>query len=370
MQTLKKNILPILLLAVPFMVLSRGVQVQGQHLFFSIIPLIILGVLIQNRWVSFFLFYVSAWQIFIFLYAMIWPEQQRWSTYLIVEYKGVGAMSLLFMMNDYLWIALGAMVFYSASILPVSEEIVFDAICIGSLIQAGLAALQLLGVDLWTSALGLIMPSRSDLGGAAGTMGNGNYLGGWLAISLPFFFRGKWWVFVLPILALLIPVRSATAFAAALAGLLAYGLYSRRFTMEEKIWASVLAVFFVCAFGLIYHPIFHNDRFDMWWQAAREVMASPAKFIFGLGPGNLSAGLIPLHSEWVTCLQAFGYLGLVMMAGYFIFGPVGNLILTSSLAAIGVDMLGNSPLHLGPSAFLILVICGLLERTAKQPKEV
>jgi uncharacterized protein YjeT (DUF2065 family) len=108
-------------------------------------------------------------------------------------------------------------------------------------------------------------------------------------------------------------------------------------------------------------------RFGMWLVALGKLVSSWVRFIFGFGPSADWGKVYPLHSEYMTVFFEFGLIGLTLLLGY-IFTTARYLIksksvlLGSCFAIACLDITGTYNLHIAPIAFLIIIICGLIER--------
>jgi hypothetical protein len=108
--------------------------------------------------------------------------------------------------------------------------------------------------------------------------------------------------------------------------------------------------------------IWSNPRWVDWAAALKQLTVHPLVIIFGMGPGAGWGKVYPMHNEWLQGLHQFGLIGLTFMAGYVITIYRCNRILFTAFMIAVVNMFGNYSLHLSPSAFLIIVIAGLIER--------
>ncbi|MBA7562989.1 hypothetical protein ES708_04642 [subsurface metagenome] len=69
-----------------------------------------------------------------------------------------------------------------------------------------------------------------------------------------------------------------------------------------------------------------------------------------------------MHNDWLTLFYQYGLVGLSFVIGFVMTIYRGNKMLFSAFIIILVNMVGNYPLHLAPSAFLIIIIVGLMEK--------
>ena len=105
----------------------------------------------------------------------------------------------------------------------------------------------------------------------------------------------------------------------------------------------------------------------MWLTALGKLITSWPAMIFGFGPGAHWGKAYNLHNDYMSMWFSFGLVGLTMMIGYIYttirqLAKSKNMILLTSFIIICLDMTGNFPIHIATTAFLIIIICGLIER--------
>jgi len=370
---MKEYTLPIAFLLAPFAILSTGYIWTGQQIGLMVIFLILIAVRIDNKWLRAFLFYAVAWQICLFINAMIHPH----------AFQGAiasGYTQVLFMMA-------GAMIYLTASKSKINLPVFYNVICVAALIQAGIAILQkFCGVDLVVMGLSLIAPTMSRMGDnvLVGSLGNPNYLAAFVAFSVPFFFR-KGWIYFLPVIIIvLIAAHTSTAAIALGIGMGVFVTYLyRRGKISARIYgeALTLIILWIIWYAFFFHPsltqIYGSSgiessselgrgeslvRGDIWMYAWVAVSSTWHSFILGLGPGAAWKYNYPLHSEWVTLLHQFGLVGVALATGYLLTISRKNIYLFSSFVIIVINMAGNAVLHIAPTAFLACMVAGLMGR--------
>ncbi|MFH2076621.1 MAG: hypothetical protein ABIJ57_14970 [Pseudomonadota bacterium] len=373
---MKEYTLPIAFLLAPFAILSTGYIWTGQQIGLMIIFLVLMATMIDNKWLRAFLFYAIAWQVFLFAHAMIHP-------YKFQAASASGYTQVLFM-------TAGAMIYLMASKSKINLPVFYNVICVAALIQTVIALFQKFGgVDLVPMVLSLIAPTKSKLGEGAlvGTLGNPNYLAAFLAFSVPFFFRKGWsWTVPLVIVALIAAYTSTAAIALGIGmGVFVTYLY-REGKLNARVYGeslTLIALWIIC-YSFFFHPSLFQVygtpaaeqvrdlgrgeslvRGDIWMYAWAAVSLTWQNFIFGLGPGAAWKYNYPLHSEWVTLLHQFGLIGLTIAAGYLLTVSRKNIYLFSAFIIIVINMFGNAALHIAPTAFLICMVAGLMERERK-----
>ncbi len=193
---------------------------------------------------------------------------------------------------------------------------------------------------------------------AGATLGNPNFLAAFIAISLPLFFRPKWWFFIPLFIFILFVCRTSTAISAAF---IASGWYF--FGWKGVGLATIPAI--------VYYLIFKATtstyiRFGYWTDALTKISNSWQTLVFGVGPGVYWQWQNELHSEYVYLLFNLGIIGFLIVAAYIAksLRTVGDRRLYASFLAILVDAVGNHVMHVMPTAYLIIVILALRDRTA------
>jgi hypothetical protein len=346
----RENLILVCFLLVPLSFLSTGILHKSHHLAFIISGLIIVATMIENIWIRSFLWYLAIWQVFILVYKLFVP---------LLPISIVTAS-----LDTMMFFLVGAMLYYFVSVSKIKIQYFYNTICISVIIQCVIAILQSFKVDPVLVFLNMFLSAYPTLSidTMTGTLVNNNFLAAYVAISLPFFFRKRWAFFVPVIVYVLIGAKTTSAFVPAIMG---SAIYFYDSTTKSRIIIAALAmsgIWYAC----FYHPFIrathYNDRLDMWLIALNQVFAHPFTSIFGIGPGASWNRPYPMHNEWVQCLHQFGLLGLSALSGYVVTIYRKNRMLFSAFIIAAINMFGNYPIHLAPSAFLIIIISGLIER--------
>lgn len=343
---------------VPFGFISLGLIHVGQFYTFVLAGMLMLAAQARNNFVAAFGIYVFIWQVFIFLYAMVTPSAPK--TLVILSY------------GQTIYIIIGLAVYYMTAKSRITNRLFFNVICVSALIQATICISQSLGFDPVPALISLWSKTEGKLPATmmTGSLGNPNFVGAYMAISIPFFLRKRWAWCLAVIIPTLVFTFSSSAMIPALIGLVIWW----RPTREMMVRAAVACVVLCLAYAiLIDNPVWLNDRPQFWMQAIKGVTATVFTAIFGMGPGASWGHPYPVHSEWIGTFHHFGLIGTAIMLGYF--GTIGRRyfrgdvagrnelkILIAALAIIAVNMAGNSALHYGPTSMLICTAAGLLER--------
>jgi hypothetical protein len=196
-------------------------------------------------------------------------------------------------------------------------------------------------------------------GSPVATLGNQNFFAAFIAISVVFFMRKRWWVF-LPVVGLALAcARTSTAIAAAFISCAFY------FWGWKGAGLSIIpAILYYLLFKIPVHTLSLGTRLDYWMDALTKISNSWHTLLFGVGPGVYWQYGNELHSEPVSLLFNLGIIGLVIMAAYIItsFRRLCDRRLQAAFLAIIVDSFGNHPMHTAPTALLAIIIMGLVNR--------
>lgn len=203
---------------------------------------------------------------------------------------------------------------------------------------------------------------------ARATLGNQNFLGAFLAISAPCFFRPKWWMLLPAILAGLYATHCTTAFTA-LAVVFGWYLYYYNLqpTFGKRVSIQIAAISLTGVVIII--SIFKGfdsliNRVGFWIDAINKLSSNWTALIFGFGPGIVWEPGNMLHSEYAYLLWNFGIAGLLLAAWYIFdaFRRYSDRILFASFLTILIDGIANHLMHTAPTAYLSVIIMALIER--------
>jgi hypothetical protein len=387
-MTKKMNdwIVPILFLLLPFVFLAPGLIWKSQLLFFLICPIFIIALDIKNIWIKSFLLYASAWQMVVFALSFNKAGMN----------PGYGLSIILALMA-------GALIFKFVSEGKVADEKWFMCIRIAVILQILISLPQTFGWNPFADFMALFIKVRENLPGhLVGSLGNRNYLASFIAISIPCFV--EWRIFnigkipvnpaIVVIFAFLFACFSPGTLAAIIGVgfLLSYNLspLKRLISMSLAVKAAVIfTAFYVLTTGnhlwefkelpgqlieflttgkFTVDP-FKADvgRFAMWMMALSQLITGWFFMIFGFGPGAFWGREYSMHGQYMSVWFQFGLVGLGLMIGYIVttfrfLTKEKNLILLTSFLIICLDMIGNFPVEIASTAFLIVIICGLIER--------
>lgn len=317
---------------------------QGQFVAMMCVAIAALGWMSNNKWIRAFSLYAVAWVVFANVYALCVPDPRF----------VVGATDA----RDFARHLMVALAIYVAiTRVEVETETWFNFICIGAVVQSLVALPQYFGVYPDYQLIGWTgIQTEQRIALVIGTMENSNFFAAYLAISLPFFLRRNWFYFIPVILFHLAMSWTFTAWVAAVAGLWSF--------VGLRGWPVAAAAFLL--FVYIKPHVFQNARWDDWYLALQNYHPNWFTVPFGHGPYAFWGKLQALHNDYLQYLFEFGAVGLSLILGYILTIYRGNRILFAGFVAAAVNMLGNFPTQLPPTAFLIIIILALIEKERRE----
>lgn len=323
----------------------------GQHYAFILSALVVVAVLIKNKFITSFLIWSVLWMVFIFIYK-------------IINYAFVPVQVVTNALDTIIYFLAGATVFYAVSKSRIKNKTFYNIICIAAILQAGLALMQKMGFDpvLWVLNQFILARPLLDPTILTGTLGNNNFLAAYVAITLPFFFREKWRYF-LPVMAVVLYLSNTTSavIPAIIGAMFFFWPEIQGWKKHSCVVAGVLAAIWYALFQ--HSNVFLNPRWQDWDFALKQLyIYNPVYVLVGMGPGAGWGKSYPMHNEWLQCMHQYGLIGFSLLAGYVATIYRGNRILFTAFLIAAINIFGNYSLHLAPSAFLIILIAGLIER--------
>jgi len=336
-------------LLLPFIALTGGMIHVAQRTTFYLVVFLLGACLIKNKWLKGMLVYWCLWTLYLMVCYFL-----RGATNLTVN------SSLFF--NIYMLLA--SLIIYFVSVSRAPDELFYNIICVSAILQGLVAVGQMWEYDVFYYLYSLFLPLQRgiDITEPCGTLGNPNFLAAYLAISLPFFFRRKWFYFVPVIPAIIMTAVQSTALVALLVGCFYY--FKDRI---KKLWlvaGLVPFAIYLCIFkrSMTIGFTFDNPRFIWWGEAIKQTCTNTLGFLFGMGPGAPWGGKFPMHNEWITLFHHFGWCGIMIAAGYVFTVPKNNKRLFTSFIIICICAMGYYPFHLPTVGMLCLVVMGMMER--------
>lgn len=366
-----EKLLLISFLLLPFGFLSFGLIHAGQQYAFILSGLIACAVMQKNIWIKAFFLYLTAWCLAVFILNLV----------LHIDPKLLDRM-----MSTIVFFMAGGMLFLAIRNCKIKNDLFYDVICIAAIIQGIISGLQMLGFDPVFELLNRTITAQKllDKNMIIGSLGNPNFLTAFMAFSLVFFLRGKWiFAAIIPVF-FLIAGKTTGSFVAAAMGISIYyrkPIYGIIISAAYMLWDSpyrqtVLGITGSPSDGgsvTVITPqgsVLEDEKRDMgrvfyWKTAITQLLANPLYVIFGFGPGT-GPFRYPLHNEWLESWYQYGVIGFGLLSGYVLTIYRKNKILFTAFIIICLNMAVNYPLHLGPSAFLIIIIAALIERERLQ----
>lgn len=358
-----KAIPALLIIALPFFVWGGSI-LQGQTNGLVFVLFIAAIIFIQNNWLRIITLAVTGW--------------------LAVAYSlsFIGSFPVFPFVDSSLLILFGITVYLIVYYTDIPFNFYANIICISALIQCSIGICQLWFDPIETILANIIIvkkvPRHNEV---VGILGNSNYLAAYLAISLPFFFRGfslrfyeffikkvkikipysapGWWLAVPVICFGLYIADTATATAAAIIGV-SYFIFG---------YIGIIAGVALAAIGFFVfsgHDIVNDARVIRWVDAVQKVFHSPSSFLFGYGQGTAWKLGDQLHSEYIATFFNYGAIGLAALIGYVVTISRNNKILFTAFIILCVNMIGNHPLHVATTAILAITIISLIERDKRR----
>lgn len=389
-MTKKMNdwIVPTLFLMLPFVFLAPGLIWKSQLLFFLICPIFIIALNIKNIWIKSFLLYASVWQMVVFFLSFNKAGMN----------PGYGLSVILALMS-------GAILFKFVSEGNMPNEKWFMFIRIAVILQILISIPQPFGFNPFSDLLSLFIKVRENLPGhLVGSLGNRNYLAAFIAISIPCFIGWRTFkikgISINPALIAIFIFLGFCLSPGTLAAIIGMGFFlSYNMSPLKRIIALSAAVKVAVIFTACYVLITGNHlneftelpgqlkefvttgkftvdpfkfdigRFAMWLMVLSQLITGWFFMIFGFGPGAFWGREYSMHGQYISVWFQFGLVGLGLMLGYIyttirFLTKEKSLILLTAFIIICLDMIGNFPVEIASTAFLIIVICGLIEREA------
>lgn len=317
---------------------------HGQFVMMMAVSTVALAFVSKNLWVRLFCIYSVAWVLFAQVISMIF----------VSPHNIIGAT----MARDFMRHLLVAVGIYA--IVVRSEDSLdswLDWICALACFQMIVGIPQVFGYFPETELLksmGLMAEGKMNES-ATGLMENRNFFSGFLAISLPFFLRGRWKWWLPLLIGHLALSQTSTSVAAAAVG--AFIALHGQWLILAVVWASGAAYLWIDGDAL------RSERWNYW----REMVTgfdwdSWFSVTFGYGPYARWMHKFHPHSEYMKLWWDFGPPGVVLAAGYLWTLPRGDRTLWAALLAGAVICFGSFPFHLPVSAYLLIIIMALIER--------
>lgn len=343
-------LLSLSIFVVPFPFLGEGSALQGQMILFLILSLTILATRISSVPLRLFVWYFCGWQIFLRVNFVFNPT----------VYTGVrcslAAAVFLHMMA-------AVAVFIVATQAKRSNYIVL-LIRLSAVFQLSLAYVQWkLHFYPVLNAIRFYGRPVTQTDWTIGTLVNTGFLAIYLAICLPFFFKGWWRLFILPALILMYHLPSSSASIGLLIGFTYYYYFNRHPKVKFRYLVGLIVsigLWYVTKHDTSLFHTYEHSRWDMW---ADTLPSIKANLWFGIGPGGLlHKEWSGIHNDWLRMLVEYGVIGSSLVLWGFSRVFKADSTLVSSLIIAAVCMGGNFSARLASIMILMLVVLGLALR--------
>ncbi len=377
------KILYAIFILLPFAFISPGKFGAGHRDFFILSALVYLASKVPDRYLKYFVYHLALWMGFLFIGHFNFKHVLPWY---IPQYIVANAFYVQ------MWVIVGLIFYIGIIESDVKKQSVFLIIRCLTIIQCAIGIFQLFGIDPARSVVDIFINTKGVLADRTptGTLGNNNFWAAWLAISSPFFFdldKRRFlnipfrWVYFLPVIFILIFLsNTSTAVLSTAVGMAVL--------IGKPWWAlGIFAIALLYGFFIDTRPIHLSKRWSKWGELLHHWQESWKTIIFGHGPGShwlidytatfeewaykmrlKNESLIP-HSEWLSALSQYGIIGFSLLIGYAVNIYKHDRVLFSAFIISVVNAIGNHPMHLAPSAFLIIMIAGLSEKEKQNNRQ-
>jgi hypothetical protein len=350
-KKLEDSFLGWIIIILPLMIIAS--DIHQSHVFGLVIcSMILLSLSIPNTFLRLFIWYVTGWFLFILINVFIG------------RYKSPIIDSSL---ETFFFFIFYSFIFFNVIKSKKSQDFFFNCICMAAILQAFLGLLQFCYLDPIQWILSHFVKVINLLGYnvPVGTLGNTNYFGAFLVMSLPFFMRDSWRKWIPLIIVAIVLSGAKTAMVALVVGASYYFFTTHRepaFPYKNYI----LAVLIILSLSAIFYK-YHNydsvgERFSAWNSAFVAIVSSWKTTLFGVGPGISWDDKSLLHSEYVSTFFNWGVLGMFLALGYIITVYRGCKILFTAIIIMLVNAITNHPFHTVPTAVLAVMVVALNEK--------
>ena len=257
---------------------------------------------------------------------------------------------------------------YQESYSDNDNNIIFNFLCAGAVIQSVITLFQYLGFDIYEYFIMSFNSNVSAEGPATeghvaffGSLQNKNILGSYLALCLPAFFRNKLLMLLsIPVVISIILSDSLMPIAASIISI-SYYLFAKT-KKREALYYIVIPIMFY-SFCILF-PDKTSDRYAIWENYISKITTK--SFLIGNSTSwlthnamDLRTGFVDnIHNEFLTAFNIFGIAAIaaIVYIVYLVVSNTGkNRIFGSMLISSFLLMSGNFPLHIAPTAFIILI---------------
>lgn len=306
-----------------------------------------------------------------------------------IRTMNLGGMYRIIAFNNFYYILLFLVLYQvlSNKIKREDTKIIINGLCIIMLIQLVYMYFQYFGIDLlfklnspYTSDRGLL--STTNL--VVGFWGHTNISGASLAITLPLFFRRKWWIFTLPIIYMIVVSNSLGSIIASCCAILFYLLFIKKSVLIYC--AMILVLLGTIVYGITVDKSqfsFENSRTKLFINSSEMIRRHP---IIGYGLGQYKIAYKQIvknvfdkfqttthaHFDFVEWVVDNGWIGGILVLGllisifcFFIKNMTYmSLIMISGIVAGLINSCSTFVFHT-PLAWIILLLVVLVNKEIK-----
>lgn len=317
---------------------------------FLITALLVIVYFIKNVWIKLFFIWVIILKCLIYSIFVITP------------------VKAMLQMNIFSDIALtrmtaGMIILIGASYIRKDDhEYVFNIFCLFTIFQSILWCLQNLGLDIMQLA-GKHFAFTVRALDFAGTLGNKDFLAACMAISIPMFFRKKWFWCLIGILPILIILKTTMAALAVICASIFWILKSNK---DYGIFV-IFGIYILSLLFFIFIDFGDGGERMIWWN---KVFMGWKGWIWlggGFGTYPLWSHIEHAHNDYLEAFYDGGIVCIFIIMGFvytFIRKAIRvsnkrDIIIYASLVAVGINAIGNYPFHLAPSGFMAAILLGM-----------
>lgn len=342
---------------IPLMIMASDIH-HSHVLGMITCGMIYLAMTIPDMFLRLFFLYASAWLLFIFGNVFVGRYDK-----LIIPSSIDTSLFLVFY----------SVFFVGVMRSKLSKEFFFNCICVAAIVQAVFGVFQFFSLDPVSYALSGIVKVINPIGleTPVGTLGNPNFLGAFLVISLPFFIR-KYWSNLIPLILFAIFI-SGCKTAILITVILAVFYFSNMIKVKNIYKTGMIFLVVILTFGALLK--YYGDsslviRMSYWKDGLSQIFVSWETVLFGFGPGITWKLGDQFHSEYMSIFFNWGVIGLFLVLAYMLNIYRGSRLLFLSIITIAFNMIANHTFHTVPTAILSVMVCSLNEREKTQQKEV
>ena len=277
----------------------------------------------------------------------------------VFRYSDPDINKAVLLSRDAVLFGAGALLFFKIS--GVNSQVILDAMIVAGIVNLVFLAFQTVGVDPFSVfTLGLMKSSWAHPTGLMSNKNETSCLFALVAFACIRENRVKFLIFMVAGLVLARSTGGVMAFTAGMIFLLAAHGVRLRVLLG---WSSLLFFLFVILFDSEVSIAF-TERARIWHLADSWLVEHP---LLGIGPGLWSTATTQLHAhnEFLQAWLEFGYLAPVIFVGYAVSvwrrWALKAAVPVAAMLAAAVNCAVSFPMHIAPTALIILAWVGISE---------